>query len=72
MSHRSLRTDLALLSLVLPWALVSGLWLFYVKQPTFGSVHDYMGLMAWGVGIDQGKNLVQLISSWSAASPKTA
>ena len=53
-------------------AMASGLWLLYGKQPTFGSVQDYVGLMAWGVGVDQGKNLLQLLSSWSPSPAKAA
>jgi hypothetical protein len=53
-------------------AMASGLWLLYGKQPTFGSVQDYVGLMAWGVGVDQGKNLLQLLSSWSSSPAKPA
>jgi hypothetical protein len=40
-------------------ALVTGLSLLYAKTATFGSLQDYLGLFLWGVGVDQGKNLVQ-------------
>jgi hypothetical protein len=44
-------------------AMVSGLSLLYAKNATFGSLSDYLGLFLWGVGVDQGKNLVQSLKS---------
>jgi hypothetical protein len=44
-------------------ALVSGLSLLYAKNATFGSAQDYLGLFLWGVGVDQGKNLIQMLKS---------
>ena len=40
-------------------ALVSGLSMLYAKNPTFGTLSDYLGLFLWGVGVDQAKNLAQ-------------
>jgi len=42
-------------------ALVSGLSLLYAKNPTFGTMSDYLGLFLWGIGVDQSKNLVQAL-----------
>lgn len=42
-------------------ALVSGLVLYYVPNATFGSLQDYLALFTWGIGVDQGKNLVQTL-----------
>lgn len=44
-------------------ALASGLVLYYLPNPTFGSLQDYLALFTWGVGVDQGKNLVQTFQS---------
>ncbi len=40
-------------------ALTSGLVLYYVPKPIFGSLQDYVALFTWGVGVDQGKNFVK-------------
>lgn len=44
-------------------ALISGLSLFYAKNPAFGTTQDYLNLFAWGVGVDQTKNLAQLLQN---------
>jgi hypothetical protein len=51
-------------------ALASGLSLLYAKNATFGTMADYFGLMLWGVGVDQGKNLAQSLQLTSPP-PKT-
>jgi hypothetical protein len=51
-------------------AMISGLWLLYAKNPTFGRPEDYLGLLAWGVGVDQGKNLIQVVQSWATGTQK--
>lgn len=50
-------------------AIVTGLTTFYVKNPTFGSFQDYLTLVAWGAGFDQGKNAVQLLRGASTTTP---
>lgn len=47
-------------------ALATGLSTYYVKNPTFGSYQDYLTLMLWGVGMDQGKNILQALQSVSS------
>jgi hypothetical protein len=42
-------------------AVVSGLPALYFDNATFGSYTDYVKILVWGVGIDQGKNLIQLV-----------
>ena len=32
-------------------ALVSGMGMYYVKSPTFGSLQDYLALFTWGAGV---------------------
>ncbi len=39
-------------------ALIGGLVLYYYSEPTFGTFKDYVALITWGVGVDQGKNFV--------------
>lgn len=51
-------------------AMVSGLSLYYAKNPIFGTLQDYLGLVVWGVGVDQGKNLIQALQMWSPTPAK--
>jgi hypothetical protein len=54
-------------------ALVTGLWYFYAKDKTvFGELKDYLGLFAWGVGVDQSKNLLQYLQSFGLWSKPTS
>jgi len=50
------------------FALVSGLLTFYYKNPTFGTMQDYLTMFLWGVGVDQAKNFLQSISSPTPAA----
>ena len=59
------RTEVWSLSLAGLFALISGLLTFYYKNPIFGSAQDYLALFLWGVGIEQGKNLLQTLQSAS-------
>jgi hypothetical protein len=52
-------------------ALASGLSLLYAKNATFGTMADYFGLILWGVGVDQGKNLAQSLQLTSPPSKTT-
>jgi hypothetical protein len=47
-------------------ALATGLSTYYFKNPTFGSYQDYLTLMLWGVGMDQGKNFLQALQAVSS------
>jgi hypothetical protein len=53
-------------------ALASGLVLYYFPNPTFGSLQDYLALFTWGIGIDQGKNLVQTFRDLKQQSVEAA
>jgi hypothetical protein len=46
-------------------AVVTGLSTFYFKGPTFGSFQDYLTLFLWGAGVDQGKNFLQVLQTYS-------
>jgi hypothetical protein len=52
-------------------AIASGLLMFYYKEASWGTYKDYLTLFLWGVGIDQGKNFLQALQSFSGqpASP---
>ena len=39
-------------------AVVSGIGTFYAKNPTFGSLQDYLALVSWGLAIDLGKSVI--------------
>jgi hypothetical protein len=51
--------EMVLIAVSAAIAFASGLVLYYMPKPNFGSVQDYLALFTWGVGVDQGKNLVQ-------------
>jgi hypothetical protein len=48
------------------FAVVSGLASFYISNPTFGNIGDYITLFIWGAGIDQGKNFLQHLQKSSS------
>lgn len=56
-------------SLVAAVAVATGLPALYFDNPTFGSYADYVKILAWGIGIDQGKNLIQLVRSVPPDAP---
>ena len=43
------------------FAIVSGLGTLYYKNPTFGSMQDYIALFLWGATVDQTKNFLKEI-----------
>lgn len=49
--------------LVLLIALVTALPALYLAKPTFGSFADYIAILAWAIGVDQTKNIVQLLNT---------
>jgi hypothetical protein len=53
-------------------AIVTGLTTFYYSNPAFGSIKDYLSLIAWGAGADQGKNLLQTLQTYSTRPSKPA
>jgi hypothetical protein len=46
-------------------ALATGLLTFYFKSPSWGSPQDYLTLFLWGAAVDQTKNALQLLQSYS-------
>lgn len=56
-------SEIALLFIVTLVALVTGLSSLYFGKPTFGSFADYIAILAWAIGVDQGRNLIQLLKS---------
>lgn len=55
------RNELVSLGIAFVVALVSGIASQYTD--TFGSFKDYLLLFLWGVGVDQGKNLISMLKS---------
>jgi hypothetical protein len=48
-------------------AMVSGLAMFYFKGTSWGTPQDYLALILWGIGVDQGKNFFQALHAFSQA-----
>lgn len=48
-------------------ALVTGLSILYVDNATFGSLKDYISVFLWGAGVDQTKNFLQTLQSYSGS-----
>lgn len=46
-------------------AVLSGLSIKYFSSDTFGSFEDCLTLFLWGGGMDQGKNAIQVLNSYS-------
>jgi hypothetical protein len=51
-------------------AVVTGLSMFYYKGPSFGTFQDYLTLFLWGAGVDQGKNFLQAMQTYSVSTVK--
>jgi len=49
------------LALAAIFALSSGITTFYLSNPNFGTMKDYITLFLWGAGVDQGKNFIQYL-----------
>ena len=56
-------TELGALLFAILFAVISGLLTFYYKNPTFGTLQDYLSLFLWGVGVEQSKNFLQTLQS---------
>jgi hypothetical protein len=65
------RVELLSFALAFAVAIVSGMAAIYSKNPTFGSTQDYLLLFMWGAGVDQGKNALQLLQSYSKPPTKS-
>ena len=63
------RSELLLMGIVTAMALGTSLPSLYFAKETFGAFADYMAILAWAVGIDQGKNLIQLMKAHPADAP---
>jgi len=46
-------------------AIATGLYAFYSNNDFFGSFKDYLFLVGWGIGVDQTKNFVQILQTYS-------
>ena len=62
-------SEVFLMSIIAVVALVTSIPALYLAKPTFGSFADYVAILAWAIGIDQGKNLVQLMKAFPADAP---
>jgi hypothetical protein len=65
-------SELVSMLLVTAVALITGLSSLYIAKPTFGSFSDYVAILAWAVGIDQGKNLIQLLKAYPPDADRPA
>jgi hypothetical protein len=59
-------SEIALMAILAAVALATSLPTLYFAKATFGSFGDYTAILAWAIGIDQGKNLIQLLTSYPA------
>jgi hypothetical protein len=57
------KTEVGALIFAALFAVISGLLTFYYKNPTFGTLQDYLSLFLWGVGVEQSKNFLQTLQS---------
>jgi hypothetical protein len=60
-----------LMLIVAAVTLATSLPTLYYSNPTFGSSADYAAILAWAVGVDQGKNLIQMLSAFPADGSTT-
>ena len=58
--------EILLMTIVAGVAIATSLPTLYFAKPTFGSFGDYTAILAWAIGIDQGKNLIQLLKTFPA------
>jgi hypothetical protein len=47
-------------------AIVTGLSMYYFKNASWGTYQDYLTLVLWGMGVDQGKTFVQALKANSS------
>jgi hypothetical protein len=60
---RSFRfVEITALAIATLFAVISGLQIYYIGKPDFGSLVNYVNLFIWGAAVDQGKNFVQLLA----------
>jgi hypothetical protein len=51
---------------------VTGLFVWYAGNATFGSMKDYISVFLWGAGVDQTKNFLQILQGYSGSQgPQT-
>jgi hypothetical protein len=65
------KSELVLLGIIFVITLLTGLPALYFGKPSFGSFMDYIAILAWAVGVDQGKNLIQLMKTFPADTGAT-
>lgn len=51
--------------------LATSLSTLYFAKSTFGSFSDYVAILVWAIGIDQGKNLIQMLKALPLDAPAT-
>jgi hypothetical protein len=59
-------SEILLMFLVALITLGTSLPALYFAKGTFGSFTDYVAILAWAIGIDQGKNLIQMLKTYPA------
>jgi len=64
------QADLIAFTLAAAASVASGLVVYVLKPTFFGSLQDYLTLFVWGASIDQGKNFLQSLGAYSAATNK--
>lgn len=62
-------SERALMLFVTVITLVTALPTLYFAKASFGSFGDYIAILAWAIGVDQGKNLLQMLRSFPADAP---
>jgi hypothetical protein len=62
--NASRANDMTALAIAIGLATLSGMGAYYANKPAFGWL-DYIALIAWGVGVDQAKNFVQILDKTS-------
>jgi hypothetical protein len=62
-------TDLLLFLILAGIAVATSLPVLYFSKPTFGAFADYTAILIWAIGIDQSKNLIQLLNTFSPDTP---
>lgn len=65
-------SELILMAIMFVVALATGLPALYFSKLTFGSFGDYVAMLTWAIGVDQSKNLIQLMRSYPTDGPPAA
>jgi hypothetical protein len=60
--------EVAAWGLATGFAIISGMSSFYFGKPVFGTIENYVTLLLWGSGVDQGKNFISYFSEFKPPS----